>query len=70
MKATRARTTALRQPPFASPGGLEVDALLFSITACPADVVRAVVRADELDEVAARLVATLAHVHGALFRPD
>jgi predicted ATPase len=62
------RASRLAAAPF--PAGLDVDALLFAVLARPADVVRPVVHPYELNQVAAGLVAALARVHGALFRPS
>ncbi len=51
------------------PVGLDVDTFLFAVAARPADVMRLIVRAYEFNQVMAGLVAALAHMHGALFRP-
>jgi hypothetical protein len=44
----------------ALPALFQIDALLFTVEARPADVVRAIVRADGLDDVTAFPLATLA----------
>ena len=47
----------LRRAPAPLPVRLDVDALLFAVAARPADVVRPVVRAYKLNQVAAGMVA-------------
>src|SRR4051794_23815598 len=55
----------------AFPQRLEVDVLLFTVAARPADVASmVVVHAYEFNQVTARLIANLAGVQCALFRAD